>query len=663
MNLVSSPLLRRLPVAAGVLLVGLLAVSPAQAASDRAARLRADVPGAERALRQASELARGDGVERGRELTPALASVFGRSDALSGDDREAADALLARPTDDTPGQPGGPYTAPSTEAANAYFCFHWVESGDDAPPGSDGNLNTIPPYIQEVANVFGEVIQREHGDLDWIEPISDEALGGCTWDGKQGRTDVYLKDLGKLGLYGYAAPDAGQGDTQHPYAFLVMDDDYAEYGYDDPMDPLEVTAAHEYNHVLQYAYDVLQDKWMFESTATWMEEKVFPDVDDYHQYVGPWAQLSAMPITRFDRANGDKVYGSAVFNRWLDDEYDETIVRRAWELSINQDSFAPGAYDKAIREYHGPGFSYELANFAASTAEWKSAGAGVHEGAAFPDVKRAGVTLPTDGSVVSGKLDHTGYVLFDVAPTSAPKLQLKGMLPAGTAGAIILVGRAGGEVVKTMSGVIPTGGIATVTLDNPGRFERITAVAVNGSYDKSGWNGQDWNWTRDQQPVSVAATALTGGDPGDPGDPGGPDEPGGGRSGGGSTGGGSTGGGTQDSASTLLGVQTGALPRLGKAKALTFRVRSGAAGAFSAVAKVNAATAKRLGLGRRAATIGTGRLTVPAGGAGTLKVGLTAKARARLKRSKKPVTVTVLLTFKGAAGGATTRAITLKLTR
>ena len=62
MNLVSSPLLRRLPVAAGVLLAGLLAVSPAQAASDRAARLRADVPGAERALRQASELARGDGV-------------------------------------------------------------------------------------------------------------------------------------------------------------------------------------------------------------------------------------------------------------------------------------------------------------------------------------------------------------------------------------------------------------------------------------------------------------------------------------------------------------------------------------------------------------------------------------------------------------------------
>ena len=288
-----------------------------------------------------------------------------------------------------------------------------------------------------------------------------------------------------------------------------MDDDYAEYGYKDPADPLKVTAAHEYNHVLQYAYDVLQDKWMFESTATWMEEKVYPDVDDYLQYVGPWAKVSPMPITRFDRANGDKVYGSAVFNRWLDDEYEESIVRRAWELSINQGSFAPGAYDKAIREYHGPGFSYELANFAGSTAEWRTAAAGVHEGARFPDVTRAAIALPADGSVVSGKLDHTGYALFDVAKTTAPKLQLTGTLPAGTAGAIMLVGRAG-ERSQDHRGRRPMGGKVTVTLNDPASYERITAVVVNGSYEHAGWNGTDWKWTRDQQPVSVAATALRG---------------------------------------------------------------------------------------------------------------------------------------------------------
>ena len=619
MTLASSPLLRRLPVAAGLLLAGLLAASPAQAASDRGERLRADRPGAERALRQASAIARGTGVADGRELTPALASVYGRAEALSPGDREAAEQLLARPTDGTPGQPGGPYTVPATEAWSAHFCFHWVESTDDAPPGVDGNPATIPDHVYDVADVFETVYKRENldetkGGLGWREPISDDDRGDC--GDTLGLTDVYLKDLGKLGLYGYAAPDPGQ-DTQSPYAFLVMDDDYAEYGYKDPADPLKVTAAHEYNHVLQYAYDVFQDKWMFEST---------------------------------------EVYGSAVFNRWLDDEYEESIVRRAWELSINQGSFAPGAYDKAIREYHGPGFSYELANFAGSTAEWRTAAAGVHEGARFPDVKRAAIALPADGSVVSGKLDHTGYALFDVAKTTAPKLQLTGTLPAGTAGAIMLVGRAGEKVWKTTEGVAPTGGKVTVTLDDPGSYERITAVVVNGSYEHAGWNGTDWKWTRDQQPVSVAATALAGGG----------STPGGGGTstgGGGSTTGrgGSTPGGGGGAPTTLLSLELGKVPRLAKAKVLALTAGSGAPGTFTASATIDAATARRLGLGRRAATIGTGRLALPSGGSGTLKVALKAKARARLKRAERAVAVTVRIAFKGADGSSTTRSVKLKL--
>ena len=53
-----------------------------------------------------------------------------------------------------------------------------------------------------MADVFETVYEREHDDLGWLEPISDGALGGCTEDAWEGRTDVYLKDLGKLGLYG-----------------------------------------------------------------------------------------------------------------------------------------------------------------------------------------------------------------------------------------------------------------------------------------------------------------------------------------------------------------------------------------------------------------------------------------------------------------------------
>ena len=251
---------------------------------------------------------------------------------------------------------------------------------------------------------------------------------------------------------------------------------------------------------------------MFESTATWMEEKVFPDVDDYHQYVGPWAKLTAMPITRFDRAErrqGLRLGGLQPLAR----RRVRRVDRPPRLGAVDQPGLVrPGRLRQG--DPRGPrprlllraGELRRLDRRVEGRRRRRARGRGVPRRQA-----RAGVDAPTDGSSLSGKLDHTGYALFDVAKTNAPKLQLTGTLPAGTAGAIILVGRAGGEVWKTTSGVVPTGGKATVTLDNPGRYERITAVAVNGSYDKSGWNGQDWNWTRDQQPISVAATALTGG--------------------------------------------------------------------------------------------------------------------------------------------------------
>jgi hypothetical protein len=124
---------RRLAAAAGALLITTLAAGTADAASDRAQRLRSDRPGAERALRHAQAVAQGRGVDRGRELSPALATLAGRAPALSPQDRDAAEALLARPTDNTPGQPGGPYTVPAVQAWTAHFCFNWVTSTGDAP--------------------------------------------------------------------------------------------------------------------------------------------------------------------------------------------------------------------------------------------------------------------------------------------------------------------------------------------------------------------------------------------------------------------------------------------------------------------------------------------------------------------------------------------------
>ena len=57
----------------------------------------------------------------------------------------------------------------------------------------------------------------------------------------------------------------------------MIDNDYAplQFPGTTPLTDLEVTLAHEYNHVLQFGYDAFQDTWFVESTATWMEDQVY----------------------------------------------------------------------------------------------------------------------------------------------------------------------------------------------------------------------------------------------------------------------------------------------------------------------------------------------------------------------------------------------------
>ena len=126
--------------------------------------------------------------------------------------------------------------------------------------------------------------------MGWKPPKPD--VDGCGSD-PSALTDIYLKQLGDQGLFGYETVDPGQGRARSQYAYLVLDNDYApsEYGYADPAIPASVTLAHEYNHVLQMTYDTFQDVWFLEATATWSEEQVYPDVNDWLGYVNAFAEV------------------------------------------------------------------------------------------------------------------------------------------------------------------------------------------------------------------------------------------------------------------------------------------------------------------------------------------------------------------------------------
>jgi hypothetical protein len=418
----------------------------------------------------------------------------------------------ARPTDH-PDPNRNAYTvpeAPRSPDCGRNFCVHWVAEGIDAPSLADSNGDGIPDYVTRVLNVAEQVHSIENGKLGWREPKSDGRLGGG-----RGKTDVYLDEIGGA-LFGYAAPDRNQGTTAHRlprrlHGYLVLDNDYSprEFPGTTPEHDLEVTIAHEYNHILQFGYDAYQDAWFAESTAVWMEDEVYNGIDDYLRYVRRWVKLYDTPLT----ANSIKEYGSAVWNKWLAHRYGRAVIRDAWARAIHTKpgGFSIAAYNSAIEAAGSSDFSHDFARFARDLAEWRTDTV-FPEGDSYPDVARQG-SLPLDGRPLTRSLNHTAFQLLRVHAHSGRALVVDATAPRGIAAGLALVGRTGSERhghAIDMLRYRPGGGRMTVRLGRPGRFKRITAVLVNADASASGFSARrlDWAYLTDNVPFRVAARLL-----------------------------------------------------------------------------------------------------------------------------------------------------------
>jgi hypothetical protein len=417
-----------------------------------------------------------------------------------------------RPTDD-PDPNRNAYSVPEAKkspACSRHFCVHWVEVGLDAPSPSDRDRDGVPDFVERVLRVAEHVHAVENDELGWREPRSDGRKGG-----RDGKTDVYLSQIGGE-LFGYAAPDRGQATKQHRiprrlHGYLVLDNDYSAFEFPGtkPQSDLEVTFAHEYNHILQFGYDAYQDPWFAESSATWMEDQVYNGIDDYLRYVRRWVKLWETPLT----TSSIKEYGSAVWNQWLARRYGEAIVRKAWAGAIDAKpgGFSVSSYERAIHAAGPSDFSRDFARFAAAVPEWR-AGEWFREGDLFPDAQRQG-HLPLDGRPLTRMLNHTTFQLLRVRAGGGRAVAVHLTAPRGTAAGLALVGRIGSERGgRTVSRLDFSrgGGRLSVRLSDPGRFDRITAVAVNADGRARGFSARrlDWLYLTDRFPFEVSGETI-----------------------------------------------------------------------------------------------------------------------------------------------------------
>ncbi|HEY2477558.1 MAG TPA: MXAN_6640 family putative metalloprotease [Solirubrobacterales bacterium] len=400
--------------------------------------------------------------------------------------------------------------APGSPACDANFCVHWVDQGLDAPNLKDTNGDGVPDFVERVLAIAEHVHQVENGKLGWREPLSDGTLGGG-----HGETDIYLAEIGPQ-LFGYAAPDRGQVGPEgrmprRLHGYLVLDNDYEpfEFPHTKQGRDLKVTLAHEYDHILQFAYDAYEDPWFAESTAVWMEDQVYNGIDDYLRYVDRWVKLWETPLT----ASSLKEYGSAVWNQWLAHHYRRAIIRRAWAGSADAqpDGFAIAAYERAIRAAGPSTFGRDFTRFGADVAEWRS-GIGFHESYLYPDMPRQG-TLALGAPPVTRRLNHTTFSLIRVHAPAGRAAVVHVTAPEGVAAGLALVGRLGSERHgRTVEAIdySEAGGELTTRLPDPGRFQRLTAVVVNADASAAGYSARhlDWRYLTEDTPFRVSGRIV-----------------------------------------------------------------------------------------------------------------------------------------------------------
>lgn len=435
--------------------------------------------------------------------------------SLSGEERDIGEAILARPTQGGTVDPYVEYNAAEeTPIESTNFRIHYVASGPHA---------ATPTEAATASTVMEEVWTKEITIMGWREPKADGTLGGGI-----DKFDVYLGDVGAQGIYGYCSNDPGQT-TRAQTGYCVLDNDFVEFP-PDPVKARKVTAAHEFNHAIQFAYDVAEDSWLFEATATWMEDEVYDDVNDNYQYL-PTGQLGRpeTPADVFGPSGDDAFapYGNFIWMRYLSETFGPEAVRAIWENAAASGVYSLAAID-ALLISKGSTFAAGFADFGARNAD---PSAFYEEGTAYeaevPTVRQKSHTIAPTVPVLGARTnaDHltSRYISFkpdsSVGATESLSIAVNmGTAPMQEARVVTLDGTSPMEVDE----ISLVDGEGNITLPVGGKDELVLVLtnASNRMHCGAGAFSCEGSPVDDNRNYTYSAvTGPTFTDPGDPSDP------------------------------------------------------------------------------------------------------------------------------------------------
>jgi hypothetical protein len=221
---------------------------------------------------------------------------------------------------------GGTYlTSPSGR-----FRIHYTTTGIDAVPSVS--------WVQTVAQTFDDVAAA-YSARGWrLAPTVSAAP-----------YDVYLRELSSQRLYGQTTSDTAlpsSGFANSFGSYMEIDNNFTDSIYTNAnggpfsaTQSLQITAAHEYHHAIQYGYNYFFDVWYAEATSTWMEDELYDGVNQLYNYLPAWFNNSTKSLdlaVGSDATTSGAGYSRWIFNRYLAEQHGIDTVRAAWEKLAGQ---------------------------------------------------------------------------------------------------------------------------------------------------------------------------------------------------------------------------------------------------------------------------------------------------------------------------------------
>jgi hypothetical protein len=267
-----------------------------------------------------------------RSATLALLEIRRDWDELNLQTKQRVSAALARPT--------GTYTY---DSPGGFFKLHYHTSGGDAVSSIDADASGVPDYIEQCA-AYCDSSLTKHRELGYRDPPSDEGVGGDE------RFDVYFESMP---YYGYATWENPGPEPWNDYtSYLVLRNNY--YGFPPNDDPegnaagaAKATAAHEFHHCVQFAYDIYDLLWFMELDAVYMEDIIFDHTNDNYNYLPLFMEEPEASLME----NSTRMYACFIYGLYLAQKFDTSLMKAVWDGARYKTAFQ--ALSDSLQGYYG----------------------------------------------------------------------------------------------------------------------------------------------------------------------------------------------------------------------------------------------------------------------------------------------------------------------